>query len=1022
MASLREELQARLSGSYKLGRELSGGGMSRVFVAEDSSLGRTVVIKVLAPELAAGLNAERFKREIMLAAQLQHPHIVPVLAAGVADELPYFVMPFVNGESLRHKLVSETGLPLSEVVSVLRDVGKALAFAHAQGVVHRDIKPDNVLLAGGSAVVTDFGIAKAISSAAVAAPGGTLTQVGTSLGTPAYMSPEQAAGDPNADSRSDFYSLGVMAYEMICGKTPFHDRQPHALIMAHIAEPPEPIERLVPSTPSPLAHLVMQCLAKNPADRPQSAKEILEALEDVDLSGQRVRSGPQTVGGMTGATTRVDTGPHAYRDGTVLVDTAKSGEGTRRKFSPSLIAAAIVLVLAIGGFAASKMMKRTSTGKLDDRALAVLPFRVASADPSHAYLREGMVDLIAAKLSGEDLHALEPRAMLDAWRAAGGSETQDLSKDQSIHLAEQLKAGRALLGDVVGTPNRLVLNVSLLDVPKGDQITKVSVEGPPDSLAALVDQIVQQLLTQTSGEASQRMSNLTSTSLTALRAYLDGQALLRRSDAVAAAKDFDRALNEDSTFALAGLGLRLATSWYGDPVLGNRGLSIAWRERARLSARDQALLTALAGPRYPGRSSNLDVYNARLQYLQMVPDNAEAQYLLADQIFHFGSAMGIPDWEQRALNGFKKAMTLDSTYLPGYQHAMPLAPSMGDTAFYNRALRLRLASDTSTLWLVQNEWYMAAHAGDMAKSASVFERLASTPEPTLNGIVRLAMFDGTGAADAKTAIDRFVSLAVTDQNRHGRMRYAHDVMLVLGRPADAARYVAASKDSAVDLNVTIITLRDASMGVGTEQSGNDAAKVLRPYEDQPEATDTIKRDTQRAVTRVMEPWRLAHGDTTMTRRSIARLKSLTRSIRPDERILADIEVAFIEMMHADMTKSPNLRNAVERLDSLMVLEDLAHGSTARWAQQTIAAAKVWERLGDKDRALKMISRYSVWETESVPYFNIQLREQGRLAALAGDRNRAIRSYRHWLGMNAVAEPSMKPQIDSIKRELAKLAG
>jgi tetratricopeptide (TPR) repeat protein len=631
-----------------------------------------------------------------------------------------------------------------------------------------------------------------------------------------------------------------------------------------------------------------------------------------------------------------------------------------------------------------------------------------------------MVDLIAAKLSGEDLHALEPRTMLDAWRAAGGTETADLSKEQSIQLAQQLKAGRALLGDVVGTPNRLVLNVSLLDVPKGAQIAKVSVEGPPDSLASLVDQIAQQLLTQTSGEASQRMSNLTSTSLTALRAYLDGQALLRRGDAVNAAKDFERALNEDSTFALAGLGLRLATSWYGDPTLGNRGIDIAWRERARLSARDQALLVALAGPRYPNRSSNLDVYNARLQYLQMVPDNAEARYLLADHIFHFGSAIGIRDWEQQALSGFRKAMTLDSTYLPGYQHAMPLAPSMGDTAFYNRALRLRLASDTATLWRVENDWYMAAHSGDMAKSAAVFTRLGNTPEPILNGIIRLALFDGTGAADAKTAIDRFVSLAVTDQNRRGRMRYAHDVLLALGRPADAARYLSMSKDSAADLNVPIITLRDAAMGVATQQAGNDAARMLRAYEDQPEASDSVKRDIQRAVTRMMEPWRLAHGDTTLTRRSLARLRSLTRGIRPSEQILADIEIAFIEMMHADVTKSPGLRRSVERLDSLMLLEDVTHGSTGRWAQQTIGAARVWEELGEPDRALRMVSRYSVWETESLPYIGVQLREQGRLASLAGDRDRAIRAYRHFIRMSADAEPSMQRELDSARRELAKL--
>ena len=522
--------------------------------------------------------------------------------------------------------------------------------------MHRDIKPDNVLLSGGSAVVTDFGIAKAISSAAVAAPGGTLTQVGTSLGTPAYMSPEQAAGDPNAGAPSDFYSFGVMAYEMLSGKTPFHDRAPHALIMAHIAEPPEPIERLVPSVPSPLAHLVMRCLSKNPADRPQSAREILDDLDDIDVSSSRVRSGPQTLGARTIALptdARIDTGPNTYRDGTVLIDSPFAKTKARKQ--RGIIGGALAVVLVVAAIVFGKgLLKPSSASSLDDRALAVLPFRVASADPSHHYLREGMVDLIAAKLSGEDLRALEPRTMLDAWRKAGGTDENDLSRDASLNLARQLKAGRALLGDVVGTPNHIVLSVSLLGVEKGDQIARVSVEGAPDSLASLVNQLALQLMTQTSGEAAARMTTLSSTSLPALRAYLDGQARLRRGDAQTAAKDFDRALKEDSTFALAGLGLRLATGWYGDPQLGNRGIDIAWREKARLSARDQALLVALAGPRYPERSSNLDLYKSREQYLSMAPDNAEAWYLLADQIFHFGSAMGIPDWEERVARGVQE--------------------------------------------------------------------------------------------------------------------------------------------------------------------------------------------------------------------------------------------------------------------------------------------------------------------------------------------------------------------------------
>ncbi|CAG0994836.1 hypothetical protein GPROT1_03335, partial [Gammaproteobacteria bacterium] len=239
---------------------------------------------VLSPELAAGVSIERFRREIMLAAKLQHPHVVPVLSSGDASGLPWFTMPFVEGESLRHRL-ARGPMGISEITGVLRDVARALEFAHGHGVVHRDIKPDNVLLAGSSATVTDFGIAKAISAARTGQEGATLTMAGTSIGSPAYMAPEQAAGDPDIDHRSDIYAFGCMAYELLAGRPPFQASSPSRLLGAHLGEVPRDIRDLRADTPPGLADLVMQCLAKDPADRPQAAADLVRVLDSVTSSG-----------------------------------------------------------------------------------------------------------------------------------------------------------------------------------------------------------------------------------------------------------------------------------------------------------------------------------------------------------------------------------------------------------------------------------------------------------------------------------------------------------------------------------------------------------------------------------------------------------------------------------------------------------------------------------------------------------------------------------------------------------------
>jgi predicted esterase len=279
---IREQLQTALGGAYTLGRELGGGGMSRVFLAEDTRLGRTVVVKVLAPELVAGISAERFEREIRVAASLQQANIVPLLTAGDAGGLAYFTMPYVEGQSLRVRLSSGPPLTVAECLSILRDVTRALGYAHEHGVVHRDIKPDNVLLSRGAAVVTDFGIAKAIQASRIVPAAGTtsesLTQLGTSVGTPAYMAPEQAAGDPHLDHRADIYAVGVLAYEMLEGHPPFTGT-PQSVMSAHLTKAPPAMGRadLSPS----LRRTVLKCLEKDPALRFQSADELLAEIESI---------------------------------------------------------------------------------------------------------------------------------------------------------------------------------------------------------------------------------------------------------------------------------------------------------------------------------------------------------------------------------------------------------------------------------------------------------------------------------------------------------------------------------------------------------------------------------------------------------------------------------------------------------------------------------------------------------------------------------------------------------------------
>lgn len=416
---LRDQLQATLGDAYALERELGGGGMSRVFIATETRLKRQVVVKVLTPELAAGVSAGRFEREIQLAASLQQANIVPILSAGEINGLPYYTMPFIDGQSLRARLIRDGLLPITEIVGIMRDVARALSYAHSHGVVHRDIKPDNVLLSHGTAVVTDFGIAKALLSARdLDDDTTTLTKTGTAIGTPAYMAPEQIAGDPTIDHRADVYAFGCLAYELVCGRPPFAQLQPQRVLAAHLADKPEPLRELRPDTPVSLAALVMRCLEKRPEDRPESANQIMHEIDAIAPPGARQS----------------------------LSRSLRDGKG-RRLWRNALVGVAALVIVA----ASAALWRRRATDAPQDRSLIVLPFRNLSGDTSNAYFGEGLAEEITNALTKAGLRVV-------ARSSAGVLERNGVDP---LTIARQLGVGSVLQGTVQRAGNQVRITVNL---------------------------------------------------------------------------------------------------------------------------------------------------------------------------------------------------------------------------------------------------------------------------------------------------------------------------------------------------------------------------------------------------------------------------------------------------------------------------------------------------------------------------------------------------------------------------------
>lgn len=524
MSDIAEQLKVSLSGSYVIERELGGGGMSRVFVAEETRLGRTVVVKVLSSDLAVGVSAERFEREIRFAAQLQQANIVPLLSAGSAAGVPYYTMPFVEGESLRVRL-ARGPLPLDDTIRILSDVARALSYAHTRGVVHRDIKPDNVLLSHGAAVVTDFGIAKAIVEARAEAPHDSLTQTGISVGTPVYMAPEQITGDKATDHRADIYAFGCLACELLTGHPPFHGRTTHQLTVAHLLEVPPRVDALKPEIPGGLADVVARCLAKEPGDRPESADDLLRVLTAPLSSASALSAAPSAV--------------------------------ARPRISRRMLVSLALVVVALASVAGIAAMWRRGAASDAIDSVAVLPFVSVGGDTANAYFAEGMADELSTAL-----------AKRGGVRVAARTSSAAVSgmKLTIAQIGERLDVRGVITGSIRRSGDRIRVTAELASVATNATLWDSTYERSVTDVFALQDELTRTMvgalrLKLTGGGAVGADKGTRGTAnLEAYDLYLRGVHFyrLRGRSLPLAIESFQSAIARDSSFTRAWAALPLA--------------------------------------------------------------------------------------------------------------------------------------------------------------------------------------------------------------------------------------------------------------------------------------------------------------------------------------------------------------------------------------------------------------------------------------------------------------------------------
>src|SRR2546422_2053179 len=963
MADHSERVRASLAGRYTIERELGRGGMALVYLARDLKHDRPVALKVLRPEVAAALGAERFLREIEIAAQLTHPHIIALHDSGQADDVLYYVMPYVEGESLRVRLNREKQLPLDDALQVAREVADALSYAHGHNVVHRDVKPENILFEAGHAVVSDFGIARAIS----AAGGDRLTETGIAVGTPAYMSPEQASARGPIDGRSDVYALGCVVYEMLAGAPPFTGPSAQAVLARHTLDPVPPLRTVRKAVPPAVEQAVMKALEKVPADRFQTAAQLAAALQ-------------------SGATQRTP-------------------RRVRRRWRALGFGAALT-----GAVAGVLLWRSNSHDALEPNLVAVAPFDVL--DPKLAMWREGLVDVLSRGLDGAGpLRTVSPTVVVRRWHGRPDPTS-------ATELGRRTGARLAVFGTLLGAgADSVRLAASLFDVASQRALGEMEVRDAGARMDRVADSAVVAILRELSRTrpiGAVRAASLGSTSVPALKAYLQGDQFYRRAAWDSALARYKRAVALDSTFALAWRRMSgVLGCWRrggaGHPLATLYGLRAgAWNRG--LPARDSLLITAdsLFQALYDGpadlawREHYSRLFATLREAARRYPDDPEVWFELSDAMVHH-PAIGRPMMEQ-AVEAFDRSIALDSAFGPAYIHPVELSLQLGRPAaarrYLAKYLRLDLADANSEgMGLVES---LLSHP---LWSADV-QRRADTSSAYVLFSALWVLRHGPDSAEAEVRLAR----AFLGSHRSGDI--VSDDSLVQRRALTAALAHPGHLRQAYAVGDGRFALQFGQLAALGAVLPDTAHATFGRWLREPFRHLTSFDDLEARLTAL--PWWAGRRDTIALHAFVRRSDSLTNATRrnPELRMWAAYGAAsgraYLALAQADSA------GALQRFATLpdSVCPCLLDRITTAW----LLGAR--QRAAEAATLLKLVERSDTWD----PAEGLWWVERGRVAERLGERQQALQAYGFLTALWRNADPELQPYVAEAGAALKRLGG